>query len=103
MFLKIYTVWTAYLLVGLRTATVVIAFMSAFDLPFFGSQGVKIISLVIGGLLQGYCTNALMDIGHSKVNNNERALAAKTMVFSLLLGIVIGSLIAAFGISKINF
>jgi len=53
--------------------------------------------------LHGYGTNALWAISYENIEKNELELVGKSMAFMLIGGIVLGAVVAALGLSKINF
>lgn len=85
----------------MRSVFIAFAFLSAFDISFFGHDAFKICNIAVIGFTNGYIGNCQIIVACSQAFTNEKELTSKLMSFFLVLGIAVGSIIASFGISQI--
>lgn len=97
-----YTIKNKYLwaiLTGVRLITIVIAFLSAYDVSFFGSTTVVVLNIIASSFSFGYLMTCQIIMVCTLPEPYELETAGKLVLVFIQGGVVIGSLIATFGIS----
>ncbi|CAI2369147.1 unnamed protein product [Moneuplotes crassus] len=85
----------------LRSGNVAVAFLSAYDISFFGTDYVVIINIIISGFGLGYLVTSQILTACTIPKPYEMELTGKMINIFLQIGIVVGSLIATFGLSTL--
>ena len=102
----LFPIWNRFLIysnIFARLILLTILFLSASHFSIFKYDVIKIINILVFMFLHGYGTNALWAISYENIEKNELELVGKSMAFMLIGGIVLGAVVAALGLSKINF
>ena len=76
-------------------------FLCIYDISIFSSDIVKVANIVLTAATCGYIVNCQMIIGCTLPEPYERETSGKMLNFSLVFGILIGSLAATFGFSRL--
>jgi len=76
-------------------------FLCIYDISIFSSDIVKVANNALIGVTCGYLANCQMIIGCTLPEPHERETSGKMLNFSLVFGILIGSLAATFGFSRL--
>ena len=93
--------YTATLATIGRSIFIGIAFLSAFEVRFFSNDFVKIANFLIIGFTNGYISNCYIIIACTNAPVKEKEITSKFMGVFLMLGVLLGSLIASFGVTKL--
>ena len=97
----ILTTPTTILATLIRFIFIAFAFLSAYEVPIFSNDFVKMINLLMIGFTNGYIGNWQVIIACKKALYHEKELTSKFMSFFLALGILLGSIITSFGVKKL--
>ncbi|CAI2370028.1 unnamed protein product [Moneuplotes crassus] len=89
---------TTFVATMCRWALIIASFLSAFRIPFFHNDAVKILNICLIGLTNGYISNCQLTIGVNKAKNSDRRITSKFLCIFYVFGVLLGSIIASFGI-----